>query len=220
MLFRSDVDVAASTFSRVLTVSAPAVAGTVNAKYSVDGDLEDKNVLREDNNVKLAQWTVTNSNKEAVRINKVYLTANYGQITPPTITTAGPVPVAPDLKPAYVNNYSLKDGKGTVLATFSSLPDGVAKEITLTKALIIDPQEDGVDGEAELVVCANIVKGAQYGGQISIALGDATNSNIFEVTGLVSGNTFTEATAAAGGVVDPRCFRKLPKNSASSRKKS
>ena len=40
----------------------------------------------------------------------------------------------------------------------------------LTKALTIDPQEDGVDGEAELVVCANIVKGAQYGGQISIRI--------------------------------------------------
>jgi len=180
-----DVDIEPTIDSRAVTVSEAANVDNVDMSYSVNGDLNDENVLREDSNKKLAQWTLSNNNKEAIRINKVYLTAKYGQTTE---DLAGK-----DLKPAYVTNYVLQDEKGRTLATFSSLPSGKAKEITLTTPLVIPAEEDGIAGENELIVRANIAKGAQYGGTISIALGRETLNNdvasydYFEATGVVSG---------------------------------
>ncbi len=191
----TDVRIKPIDSNKIVEVSASAASNNVSAKYSVTGDLEDQNVVanKEENQtnlVKLAQWTLTNNANESISINKVYFTATYGGQEKVPATTGEPT-IKKDLNEAHVNKYELRDGKGNVLKTFSTLPaSGEEREVELTNKLEIPAAKNGKVGEVELVVWANIENGAQYGGTISIALGNNGDPvKYFEGTGSVSGVT-------------------------------
>jgi len=184
----------ALTGTRTVEVASAATAKNMNAEYSVDANLKNKNVYEKES-VKLAQWTLTNESNEEVRVNKLNLVANYGGQTP----TAATAPK--NLKHAYVECV-LKDGKGNVLSDTFTLENDVPEEITIktsaNKSLLVIPeQKDTTVGEKDIALYATIAEGAQVAGTIDVQLGSlsstatATIGNIMEITGAVTGQTET-----------------------------
>jgi len=142
---------------------------------------EDYDLRRATGAVKLGQWTMSNSSREALNVNKIYLSAEYGGQTS-------------ILNPAYVSEYSIEDTDGNVYATFSNINGSAAsrlsniwgkKEVDLTKPFVIGPMLSGDPTEKELVVYAKVAEGAAYGGTYELFLGDGTT--IFEATGSKTG---------------------------------
>ena len=142
---------------------------------------EDIELKRASGAVKLGQWTLSNSSREALNVNKIYLSAEYGGQTS-------------ILNPAYVSNYSIEDSEGNVYATFSNINGTAAskyanilgkREVDLTRPFVLNPMIGTDQTEKDLVVYAKIVEGAPYGGTIELFLGDGTT--IFEATGSRTG---------------------------------
>jgi len=136
-----------STDSRTVTISTPVATGDVTAKYSTEGDLENKNVLRKQNGVKLAQWTLTNSSSEDVKVNKIYLTADYSQVT-------GVKEISEALKDVYEASKATKDAY-----TFEEIPpvtiSGNLYAAHLDGAPVIYTDDTATPAPVDYYVCAD-----------------------------------------------------------------
>lgn len=142
---------------------------------------EDNDLRRAQGAVKVGQWTLSNSSREALNVNKIYLSAEYGGQTS-------------ILNPAYVSDYSIEDVDGNVYATFSNINGSAVssfaniqgkREVDLARPFVINPMLGNDETEKDLVVYARIEEGASYGGTFELFLGDGTT--IFEATGSKTG---------------------------------
>lgn len=142
---------------------------------------EDINLRRAHGAVKLGQWTLRNSSREALNVNRIYLSAEYGGQTS-------------ILHPAYVTDYSIEDIDGNVYATFSNINGSSAssfsniygkREVDLAKPFVLNPMLGSEETEKEIIVYARIEEGAPYGGTFELFLGDGTT--LFEATGSKTG---------------------------------
>ena len=127
---------------------------------------------RSEGAVKLGQWTIYNGSREAISIDKIYLSANYG---------GNPYV----LQPEYITGYSIEDTNGNVYATFSNISN--TRQVNLQEPFIVNEMKGNVESKKDLLVYAKIDEDADYGGTIELFLGDGVN--IFEGIGKITGTS-------------------------------
>lgn len=195
--------------SRMVTVANGVTEEDIDAGYSIENEPKSRNIRAGDSKfVEVARWTFTNDSKEAVKVNKVYLTPNYPVVEGQENDEA--------LKFNFVK-YVLKaeggkDNKVETLKDDFSI-SSTSKEIEILtngsegSKFVIDAYKDGEKGEKDLVLYAKIADGAAIGSKLSVSLGKvveegsdpglAANETVvkkvayYEVTGKESGFTKT-----------------------------
>lgn len=165
-----------SSTSPVVTVRPTTTPSVISIIPNEDIDLK-----RAYGAVKLGQWTLANSSREALNVNKIYLSAEYGGQTS-------------ILNPAYVTDYSIEDSDGNVYATFSNINGRAVssfsniygkKGVDLARPFVLSPMLGNDQTEKDILVYARIEEGAPYGGTFELFLGDG--ETIFEATGSKTG---------------------------------